>query len=139
MKFFTIGYGGRSPDELAGLLRQNGVVTVVDVRLHPDRAYSGTWKKAKTPDKGIEKVLSDAGIGYVSLVELGNPFLNEPDWEPRYRQLLEESGDQRTRPLESVPQPFCLLCAEKRVAECHRGLIAEYLVRTKGAGVQHLE
>jgi hypothetical protein len=45
--------------------------------------------------------------------------------------LIERLGD--------LPQPFCLLCAEKRVAECHRLVIAEFLVATKGWSVEHIE
>ena len=33
------------------------------------------------------------------------------------------------------PEPFCLLCAEKRVAECHRLVIADFLVATRGWSV----
>jgi hypothetical protein len=39
----------------------------------------------------------------------------------------------------AVPQPFCLLCAEKRAADCHRRLVAEYLVEKKRAEVEHIE
>jgi uncharacterized protein (DUF488 family) len=68
MKFYTIGYGGRNPQGFLDLLKQNYVRTLVDVRLRPDRASMGVWAKAKTSDKGIEKVLRDAGIGYCSCV-----------------------------------------------------------------------
>jgi uncharacterized protein (DUF488 family) len=139
MKFYTIGYGGRNPQEFLDLLKQNNVRTLVDVRLRPDRASMGIWAKAKTSDKGIEKVLRDAGIGYCSFVELGNIFLGFSNWQELYRQLLAQSGDLLIGRLMGVPEPFCLLCAEKMVVECHRLEIANYLVHTRGAEVQHLE
>ncbi len=64
MKFYTIGYVGRTPVELIDLLRQRGIKTIVDVRLRPDRASLGTFVKAKTSDKGIERVLAEGHVGY---------------------------------------------------------------------------
>src|SRR5262245_11155472 len=138
MKFFTIGYGGRKPDDFIAMLKAARVKTLVDVRLRPDMASMGAYAKAKTSDKGIEALLARAGIGYRSLTELGNVFLAQPDWPERYRELIEKAGDLLTRRLEEVPAPFCLMCAEKRVAECHRHIIADHLI-ARGHAVEHLE
>jgi len=135
---FTIGYGGRSPCELLQLLQQHGIRAVVDARLRPDRAALGTYAKASTPEKGIEKLLAGAGIAYHALPELGNVFLGFPDWRERYRALLERAGDLLTARLAEIPQPYCLLCAERRPADCHRSLIADYLA-ARGATVTHIE
>ncbi len=90
-------------------------------------------------DKGIESWLAAAGIGYRSLVELGNVFLDFPDWQPRYQQLLVAAGGLLTERLHGIPGPICLLCAEKHVADCHRLQIAEYLAIHSGVTVHHLE
>jgi uncharacterized protein (DUF488 family) len=139
MKLFTIGYGGRTMTDFLALLSDAGVQTVVDVRLRPDRASMGIWVKAKTADKGIEKTLHDAGIGYRSLIELGNIFLDCGNCQDRYRQLLDAAGELLISRLEGVPEPFCLLCAEKLVADCHRGLVADYLAQKRGAEVIHIK
>jgi uncharacterized protein (DUF488 family) len=139
MKVYTIGYGGRGRDDFVALARAHGVRTVVDVRLRPDRSSMGFWTKAKTADKGIEKWLAEAGIGYLSLVELGNIFNGYPDWRQRYRRLLDLAGELLTRRLAEAPGPICLLCAERRVTECHREQLADYLAERMGAQVQHLE
>ena len=138
MKFFTIGYGGRKPQEFLDLLNQRGVKVVIDVRLRPDRASMGSYARAKSQDKGIQKLLTTVGIEYISTVELGNVFMEYVDWRERYRDLLSKSGDLLTQRLENVSTPFCLMCAEKSPAECHRSFIAEYLV-SKGYEVQHIE
>jgi uncharacterized protein (DUF488 family) len=139
MKLYTIGYGGRTPKGFLEILLARGIKTIVDVRLRPDRARLGTWVKTTNPEKGIENLLTGAGIKYVSLIEMGNLFLECPDWETRYQTLLDRAGDLLTDRLSDIPQPFCLLCAEKKAADCHRRLIAEYLVGKKGMNVEHIE
>ena len=139
MKFFTIGYGGRKPDEFASLLSLHGDRTVADLRIHPDRASMGAYVKARTADKGIERLLSERGIAYRSILELGNLFRDLDDWRAPYRALFERAGDLLAGRLGELPEPFCLLCAEKRVAECHRLVIADFLVATKGWSVEHIE
>ncbi len=139
MTINTIGYGGRQPTEFLELLTRHGVRTLVDVRLRPDRASMGAYVLAKSPDKGIQGLVAKAGISYVSLVELGNLFLDRDDWQDAYRRLLAVAGDLLTQRLIALPlaAPLCLLCAEKNPSRCHRGLIADYL-RGKGHEVRHI-
>jgi len=138
IKFYTIGYGGRNPQGFLDLLKQNGVKVVVDVRLQPDRARIGSYARAKSHHKGIQKLLATVGIKYISVVELGNLFLEYADWRERYRELMVKAGDLLTQRFGNVPTPFCLMCAEKSPTECHRSLIAEYLV-SRGYEVEHIE
>ena len=112
MRVFTIGYGGAAPAALLTCLRNAGVKTVVDVRLRPDRASMGSYVKAKASDKGIEKLLADAGIAYRSLPELGNLFLDFDDWRERYATLFAQAGDLLVARLADVAEPYCLLCAD---------------------------
>lgn len=137
---FTIGYGGRKPDEFVKLLTAHGVKTVVDVRLRPDKASMGSYAKAKDADKGLAGLLAKSGVGYLSLTELGNPFLEYPDWQTRYADYLDRAGPLLfDRLTDEIPGPVCLLCAEKRVADCHRRHVAEYLARERGWAFTHLE
>ena len=137
-KCYTIGYGGRRPQDFLALLQKHGIKTVVDVRLRPDRASLGIYAQAKSPEKGIQGLLLKGGMHYLSLVELGNFFRGDAQWRERYRRLLAQAGDVLVERLSDVPGPFCLLCAEQRAAECHRQVIAEYLAQ-QGWEVKHLE
>lgn len=139
MRIYTIGYGGRRKDEFIELFVLNGIKTVVDIRLRPDKASMGIWTRAKTPDKGIERMLAEAGIGYVSVIELGNVFLEFPDWRERYRQLLDAAGNLLMTGVEGLPEPLCFLCAEKKASDCHRQEAAAYLAKTRGYEVHHIE
>jgi uncharacterized protein (DUF488 family) len=136
---FTIGYGGRKPEEFTKLLADSGVKTVIDVRLRPDKASMGSYANSKDKTKGIAGLLAKAGVGYVSLPELGNPFMEYDDWQTRYPDYLRKAGSLLFDRIADVPGPVCLLCAEKRVAECHRRHVAEYLARERGWAFTHLE
>src|SRR4051794_18367864 len=106
---YTIGYGGRAPSEFVRLLLRHGIRTIVDVRRNPHRASMGCYVKAKTPDKGVERLLSEAGIAYLSLPELGNTFMSEEDWWERYRRHIQAEGEALLARLEHVERPFCLM------------------------------
>ena len=138
MEFFTIGYGGRIPEEFLGLLALMVVRAMADVRIRPDRASMGAYTRARTHDKGIERLLAGQGIAYHHILELGNLFLDLEDWRAPYRELLRRSGDLLVARLE-IPAPMCLLCAERRAADCHRQVIADHLVASRGWDVHHIE
>ncbi len=139
MTFYTIGYGGRDPEEFLGLLAAHGVRAVADVRIRPERASMGAYTRARTPDKGIEHLLASRDIAYHPILELGNLFLDRADWRVPYRELLERCGDLLVTRLLDLPAPLCLLCAEKRVADCHRQMIADHMVWSRGWQVTHIE
>ncbi len=136
---FTIGYGGRKPDDFTKLLTERGVNTVIDVRLRPDRASMGYYAKAKESDKGIAALLAKAGVGYVSLPELGNLFMDFDDWPERYEKFLSLAGPLLFDRLDGIAGPVCLMCAEKKLCECHRRHIAAHLEKTKGWTFTHIE
>lgn len=134
---FTVGYGGRPPTEFVRLLTAAGVRTVADVRLRPDRSSMGCYKFTGKPTTGIEKLLSDAAIGYASLPELGNLFLGYDDSLERYGTLFALAGEYLLDRLLPLPGPVCLLCAEKDIDRCHRKTIADRLAGM-GYQIRHL-
>jgi uncharacterized protein (DUF488 family) len=136
---FTIGYGGRATDDFTRLLVSHGVKTLVDVRIRPDKAAMGSYAQARDPAKGIAGLLARSGIGYVSLPELGNPFRDYEDWPERYGKFLDAAGPLLFDRLAGIPGPLCLMCAEKKLTDCHRRHLAAYLERTAGWRFTHIE
>lgn len=138
-QLFTVRYGGRAPSEFAELLVQHGVRTVVDVRLRPDRVSMGVYVRARGPEKGLQRLLSEAGLEYVALVELGTLSNDYDDWRERCAPLLERMGPFLCERQLVLSGPLCLLCAEKRVSECHRQQIADCLAAAHGYQIHHME
>lgn len=125
---FTIGYAGRTPDELIADLRSAGVERVVDVRQLPLSRRRGFSKSS------LAEMLLRAGIRYEHVRELGNP----KPFRDRYksgdtaggagafrRHLHNGSRPALVELAESVDGPrTCLLCVEEDHDVCHRAVIA---------------
>jgi len=85
----TVGYEGRTADDLAALLGAEHVTVLVDVRLTPQSRKPGLSKRR------LAERLQDAGIAYRHVPSLGNPKANraalradDPAAIDRFRALL---------------------------------------------------
>lgn len=133
----TIGYQGRTLDQLVADLVSAGVRQVVDVRALPLSRRKGF---SKTP---LRTALEAQGIGYVHLRSAGNPFraqdASAADILAQYREHLEGAPDIVAEVADAaMAMPSALLCMERHAHECHRSVIAQQLANTKRVAVKHL-
>lgn len=140
----TIGHSTRPLAELIGLLRANGVRTLVDVRTVP--------RSRRNPQFNCETLagaLADAGIHYRHLPELGGLRRPRPDspntaWRnASFRgyadHLQTEEFHQGIEAVLALAKsgPVALMCAEALPWRCHRSLIADVLT-VRGIPVRHI-
>jgi uncharacterized protein (DUF488 family) len=136
---YTIGYGGRHPQNFVTILTQANIGLVCDVRAEPRRAYRGIY--TFNPEKGsgpLPRLLAQAGIAYEWFPELGNPERQDPEIRA-FQQLMAQEAERRLQRLQTCVQALCacLLCAEQDAQRCHRRIITAYLIAS-GYSVQHL-
>lgn len=130
-KLFTVGYEGRSLDELITELVNAGIDRLIDVRELPLSRRRGFSKTA------LSDALGEAGIEYVHVKALGNPKPNrERYWAGDveggaavYRKHLNNGSRSALIELSDSlsDDPACLLCFERDHTECHRDVIVEAL------------
>lgn len=141
---FTIGHSTRTIEEFLALLRRHGVATLVDVRRFPaSRRYPHFNREA------LEATLSDAGIAYRWLPELGGRRKARPDsrntrWRNEsfrgYADYMEtpEFGAAVQR-LQTIAAGggAAMMCSEALWWRCHRSLLSDYL-QAHGIPVVHI-
>ena len=127
----TIGYEGKTIDKFLYELIKNKIGIVADVRKN---AYSMKFGFQRNK---LKSYLEKIGIDYIHMPELGIPSdsrknLNSyEDYQTLfagYRQEIETKLDCLER-IKSISQnkKVSLMCFEKDVKFCHRGVIAERL------------
>ena len=145
MKLYTIGFTQKSAEKFFGLLRQPGLVRLVDIRLNNVSQLAGFTKKNDL--KFFAETIS--GIAYSHLPELapnaallqeykfaGNDW---PMYETQFMALMAAREVESNTP-RSLLDGGCLLRSEASPAQCHRRLVAEYLQAKWGdLEIQHLE
>jgi|SRR5450830_280166 len=142
-RVFTIGYEGRTPDDLIERLRSADVQRVVDVRELPLSRRRGFSKTA------LAAALERAGIRYEHVRALGNPKPNRERYKAGdveggarvYRAHLHNGSYPALAELaDSVEaERICLLCVEESHERCHRAVIAGAIAeRLPRVAVVHL-
>ncbi len=122
----SVGYQGRSVDELIDALRQAEVEVLVDVRLNPISRKRGFSKIE------LARALAEAGIGYRHERALGNPRDNrDPFDRERYDDYLRENGSAVLVKLIEMAKTVRvgLLCYERQHRECHRSRILDLVTQ----------
>ena len=141
----TIGHGNRSLDEFIGLLHQNGIDCLVDVR-----AFPGSRRHPHFGRGELERSLPAAGVYYLwEGRALGGRRRPRPDSPHRamrnesfraYADHMEtpEFRDGIERLLGHADRlPIAIMCAERLPWQCHRYMISDYLV-AKAIDVRHI-
>ena len=135
MTFISVGYQGRSVDELIDVLRGSGVELLVDVRLNPISRKPGL---SKNP---LSQALAEAGIGYRHERALGNPRDNrDPFDRERYEAYLRENGSAVLAEIIDLASlvRIALLCYERQHLDCHRSAILGLAAHTHSVDVLEL-
>jgi len=143
---FTIGHSTREIGDFIGLLRAAGVAAIADVRRFPrSRRYP------QFNDRDLAESLERAGILYRHFPALGGRREPRPDGKSPHN-LWREEGFRNYADYAETPsfaaafkelrgfarkQPTAILCAEAQWRECHRRIIADYLLAA-GESVEHI-
>ncbi|MEJ2343922.1 MAG: DUF488 domain-containing protein [Gammaproteobacteria bacterium] len=142
---YTVGHSNRESGELLALLGAAGVVALVDVRAHPQSRRHPQFGQAalreaaeaarityhwagrqlggrrRTRPESPHRALAEDGLrGYAD-------YMDSAEFAGAAGQLLRLAGRA----------PTAVLCAERLPEDCHRSLIADYLM-LQGARVLHL-
>ena len=131
----TIGHSNRTIEEFIGLLWQNGIACLLDIRTVP--------KSRHNPQFGQDELaasLLDAGIEYRYLKGLGGlrrPLKASPNagWRNTsfrgyadYMQTDEFAANVDAVIELAQTRPCALMCAEAVPWRCHRSLVADALL-----------
>ena len=141
----TIGHSTHEADDFVGLLRDNAVDLLVDVRAYP---ASRRVPHFNAPE--LEATLASAGLGYRHAGELGGRRRPRPDspnrgWQnDQFRGYADHmASDEFVAGVERVLDDAhehrpAVMCAEAQWWRCHRRLLADALL-VRGAAVLHID
>jgi uncharacterized protein (DUF488 family) len=146
MKLYTIGFAQKNAEEFFGLLRQNDVRRVVDIRLRPSGQLAGFARKEDLP-YFLKNLAGGCEYTHLPILaptkEILDGYRGGGTWveyERLFQALMDERGIPSGLERESfVSLPSCLLCSEASPVHCHRRLVAERLqANWPGVEIIHL-
>lgn len=138
---FTIGHSNQPLDDFLGLLQQQGIEVIADVRTVPWSRYVPHFNA-----KALGAALAQRTIEYV-------PFGRELGGRPEGEEFYDDQGHVRYGRLAASPafqegldrvlaraqtSRVALLCSEEDPSRCHRHLLIGRVLRERGVPVSHI-
>ena len=139
-KIYTIGYEGRSINEVISLLKSAHVDKLFDARA------STRSRKAGFSKTSLKTALEKADIGYEHRKELGTPpnLMKELRTNGHYA-LTEYAKYIDSHPLAVIQAAkdlgglnVAIMCFERDAQLCHRSIVTDRLARIIDAKIEHL-
>ena len=143
---YTIGHSTRPLDEFIAVLQAHSIQTLVDIRSFPMSRRLPHFNR-----EALEKTLTDAGIRYIWLKDLGgrrkkirddspNVALRNDSFRNYADYMLTEEFDRGAAKLIELAEQSrtAYMCAERVYFRCHRMLVSDWLT-AHGHEVLHID
>jgi uncharacterized protein (DUF488 family) len=142
-RLFTIGYEGKTVEELLDRLHASGVELLIDVRAVAASRRPGFSKTA------LAAALKERGIDYLHLRPLGTPKAGREAARKgrtaEMRMIFEEQLGTPEAELAmeqakaaASERPSALLCFEADAGHCHRAILAERMAAVERFEIRDL-
>jgi uncharacterized protein (DUF488 family) len=141
---YTIGHSARPIEEFIGLLQENEIACVLDIRTVPRSRHNPQFNRDTLPES-----LAAVGIAYRHIAGLGGLRHARPDspnagWRNAsfrgyadYMQTDEFESNVEALVELARTERCVLMCAEAVPWRCHRSMVADALV-SRGIRVEHI-
>jgi len=138
---FTIGYSGRTIDDLVGLLEQHKITALCDVRSMPYSSRNPQFNREL-----LKKAVKSHNIEYAFLgSELGARPKDHScyvDGKALYQKITDstlfKNGLERIKIGMQKNYVLALMCAEKDPMTCHRSILICRNLRGVGVDIRHI-
>lgn len=136
MKIYTIGFTKKSAERFFGLLEENQIGRLIDIRLRPGGQLAGFTKRDDLA-YFLHELIGCEYHHYDFLApseDILKTYRQDKDWdcyERQFEALMDERDVlNRLDPTFFAGKSCCLLCSEEKPDQCHRRLVAERLARS---------
>lgn len=123
--FYTVGYEGRTADQLIKILLDVGIRSLLDIRHNPISMYRPELSKAN-----LQQAIEGAGLCYVHLRQWGVPReiraraactgTRDTIWNWYDEYVVGPFFDRNLHLFMNLEHPVAMMCVEHDPTECHR-------------------
>jgi uncharacterized protein (DUF488 family) len=140
---FTIGHSNRQLDEFVSLLKDNQIVTVVDVRRYPGSKSFPQFNKEMLAKEFLTKNIYYEHIeklgGRRNKIAIPQEYDNEGWKNKSFRfyanymltKSFKEGMEELLSLITKCDNSLAIMCSEAVPWRCHRRLISDYLIMVK--------